>query len=57
MALRWVATGALEVSRGFRRLKGYREMPKLIAALRMLDNKIKQNKLKHANVANVREVG
>jgi len=57
MALRWVATGALEVSRGFRRLKGYREMPKLIAALRMLDNKINQNKLKHANVANVREVG
>ena len=49
MALRWVASGALEASRGFRRLKGYREMPKLVAALRALDNKIKH--------ANVREVG
>jgi transposase-like protein len=49
MALRWVASGALEASRGFRRLKGYREMPKLVAALRALDNKIKH--------ANVKEVG
>ncbi len=49
MALRWVATGALEASRGFRRLKGYREMSKLTGALRALDNKIKH--------ANVREVG
>jgi transposase-like protein len=49
MALRWVASGALEAARGFRRLKGYREVPKLVAALRALDNKIKH--------ANVREVG
>jgi hypothetical protein len=49
MALRWVASGALEASRGFRRLKGYRDIPKLVAALRALDNKIKH--------ANVREVG
>ena len=49
MALRWVASAALEASRGFRRLKGYREMSKLVAALRALDNKIKH--------ANVREVG
>jgi putative transposase len=40
MALRWVATGALEHATKFRRLKGHREMPTLIAALRALDSKM-----------------
>ncbi|HET7110409.1 MAG TPA: IS256 family transposase [Gemmatimonadales bacterium] len=37
MALRWVATGALESARGFRRLKGHAQIGKLIAALRARD--------------------
>ena len=45
MALRWVATGALEHATKFRRLKGHKEMPKLVAALRGRDAEVK-----HANV-------
>jgi transposase-like protein len=41
MALRWVATGALEHATKFRRLKGYKDMPKLIAALRARDVEMK----------------
>jgi putative transposase len=44
MALRWVATGALEHATKFRRLKGHKEMPKLVAALRARDQ------IKNANV-------
>ena len=33
MMLRWVAAGVLEAVKGFRRLKGYADMPKLVAAL------------------------
>ncbi|MBI4541139.1 MAG: transposase [Gemmatimonadetes bacterium] len=33
MILRWSAAGVLEAERGFRRLKGYRQMAKLLAAL------------------------
>jgi len=33
MALRWAVTGLLEAEKGFRRIKGYREMPQLLAAL------------------------
>jgi len=33
MIVRWVAAGIFEAARGFRRLKGHRDMPKLIAAL------------------------
>lgn len=33
MILRWAAAGVLEASRGFRRLKGHKDMPKLLAAL------------------------
>jgi len=47
MILRWVATGVIEAARGFRRLVGYRDMPKLVAALRrrdmQLDGDILQN--------------
>jgi transposase-like protein len=45
MALRWVAGALLEAKRGFRRLKGHKEMPMLVAALRTLDEQAK-----HANV-------
>ena len=30
--LRWVAAGILEAVKGFRRLKGHADMPKLVAA-------------------------
>ncbi|MCI0410105.1 MAG: IS256 family transposase [Acidobacteria bacterium] len=34
MALRWAVTGLIEAEKRFRRVKGYREMPQLLAALR-----------------------
>jgi putative transposase len=34
MALRWTAAGMLDSERSFRRVKGFRELPKLQAALR-----------------------
>jgi transposase-like protein len=37
MALRWVATAALEAARGFRRVRGHKDVPKLVAALRARD--------------------
>lgn len=37
MMLRWVAAGVLEAVKGFRRLKGYADMPTLVAALRTRD--------------------
>jgi transposase-like protein len=40
MVLRWVAAGVLEAVKGFRRLKGHKEMPKLVAALRVRDQQI-----------------
>jgi hypothetical protein len=49
MALRWVATGALEHAKKFRRLEGHKEMPKLVAALRARDAEMKN--------ANVRRTG
>lgn len=33
MILRWAAAGVLEASRGFRRLKGHKDMPNLLAVL------------------------
>jgi hypothetical protein len=33
MVLRWTAAGMLNAERSFRRVKGYKQMPKLIAAL------------------------
>jgi putative transposase len=49
MALRWVVTSALEAARNFRRLKGHREIPKLVAMLNIRDTQ-----LKHETVDNVR---
>jgi transposase-like protein len=37
MILRWTAAGVLEAERGFRKIAGYRELPKLVAALRAHD--------------------
>ena len=40
MAVRWVAAGVLEATKGFRRLKGMKEMPTLVAALRARDQQL-----------------
>lgn len=40
MILRWTAAGVLEAERSFRRIAGYRGLPKLIAALRAHDAEI-----------------
>jgi putative transposase len=40
MVLRWVAAGVLEAVKGFRRLKGHANMPKLLAALRARDQQL-----------------
>ena len=37
MMLRWVAAGVLEAAKGFRRVKGCKNMPTLVAALRARD--------------------
>ena len=40
MMLRWVAAGILEAVTGFRRVKGYADMPMLVAALRARDRQL-----------------
>ena len=40
MMLRWLAAGVLEAVKGFRRLKGYADMPTLVAALRTRDRQL-----------------
>jgi transposase-like protein len=40
MVRRWVAAGVLEAVKGFRRLKGHKEMPKLVTALRARDQQL-----------------
>lgn len=40
MVLRWVAAGVLEAVKGFRRLKGHKEMPTLVTALRLRDQQL-----------------
>ena len=40
MMLRWVAAGILEAVKGFRRVKGYADMPLLVAALRARDRQL-----------------
>jgi transposase-like protein len=40
MMVRWVAAGVLEAVKGFRRLKGHADMPKLVAALRARDRQL-----------------
>jgi putative transposase len=48
MALRWVATGALEAARGFRRLKGHAQIGKLVAALRARDAELDATDVRRA---------
>jgi len=50
MILRWVAASVADAEKGFRRLKGYRDMPTLIAALRKHDRPSRQS----ANAVDVR---
>ena len=40
MVVRWVAAGVLEAVKGFRRLKGHKAMPQLVAALRARDQQL-----------------
>lgn len=40
MVLRWVAAGVLEAVKGFRRVKGHKQMPQLIKALRARDQQV-----------------
>ena len=37
MVLRWVAAGVLEAAQGFRRVKGCKDMPRLVTALSARD--------------------
>ena len=41
MVLRWTAAAVLEAGKGFRRLKGHKDMPKLVAALRARDQQLR----------------
>ena len=40
MVLRWAAAGVLEAVKGFRRVKGHKEIPTLVAALRARDQQL-----------------
>lgn len=40
MVLRWTAAALLEAVKGFRRLKGHKDMPKLVAVLRARDQQL-----------------
>jgi putative transposase len=40
MVLRWTAAAVLEAVKGFRRLKGHKDMPKLVAVLRARDQQL-----------------
>jgi hypothetical protein len=40
MIVRWVAVGILEAAKGFCRLTGCADMPKLVAALRARDQRL-----------------
>jgi putative transposase len=44
MILRWVGAAIAEAEKGFRRLKGFRDMPTLVARLRELDRTHRQSK-------------
>ena len=40
MVLRWTAAAVLEAVKGFRRLKGHKDMPRLVTALRARDQQL-----------------
>ena len=51
MVLRWVAASVLEAAKGFRRVKGCKDMPALVADLRARDMRLELWKsLKHGCV-------
>ena len=43
MVLGWLAVALIEAAKTFRKLRGYKGMPKLVAALRAHDAKLNQN--------------
>jgi len=43
MALRWTAAGMMEAKKGFRRIKAYKQLPQLRAALRAHQERHQQN--------------
>ena len=52
MILRWAAAGVLEAERHFRKITGYRALPKLVTALRARDAAIdRQRKIDDAQKA------
>ena len=51
MVLRWLAVALVEASKTFRKLRGYKGMPKLVAALRAHDSTLKPMAVDDANVA------
>ena len=40
MLERWTASGLLEAEKGFRKIRGYKGLPKLVAALKAKDRKL-----------------
>jgi len=48
MARRWVVTAALEAAKGFRRIKGHRDLPKLVAALKARDAEFENASVRRA---------
>jgi hypothetical protein len=47
MALRWTAAGMMEAAKGFRRLKAYRHLPALKAALAAYQSKYVTQRVEH----------
>ena len=41
MVRRWIAAGVFEVTKGFRRVKGCKDMPQLVEALKVRDVQFK----------------
>src|SRR3954468_9972621 len=55
MALRWTAAGMMEASKGFRRLKAYKQLPKLRDALLALRTARAATLANHSGLANTGE--
>ena len=55
MALRWTAAGMMEAKKGFRRLKAYKQLPKLRDALMTLKAARAATLANHSDLANVGE--
>ena len=55
MALRWTAAGMMEASKGFRRLKAYKQLPQLRDALLALRTARAATRANHSGLANIGE--